>query len=101
YGPSTMDYPTTSFSTSTPANPITDIMVSINDHERIVSLIDKLKYSLNNQNPPSFTCENARLPAPIASTIKLGLMVGSCKTMAETIPAAVKPATVAEPRLTR
>src|SRR5665213_636952 len=101
YGLSAMDYPTTWFSTNTPASPITEIIVSITDQDRIVSLIDKLKYSLNSQKPPSFTCEKARLPAPIASTIKLGLIDGSCSTIAETIPAAVRPATVADPRLTR
>ncbi len=67
----------------------------------MVSFIDKLKYSLKSQNPPSLTCEKARLPAPIDKTIKLGLIEGSRKTIDDNIPAAVKPATVAEPKLIR
>ena len=46
--------------------------VSITVQVAKVSLIDKLKYSLNNQKPPSFTCESIRLPDPIASTISSG-----------------------------
>src|ERR1700739_1406253 len=78
-----------------------DTVVSITVHDRRVSLIDRLKYSLNNQKPPSFRCEQVRLPAPTASTIKLGLMDGSCRTSGDMIPAVVRPATVAEPRLMR
>lgn len=48
-------YPTTAFNTSTPPSPTTDTIVSITDQDRIVSLIDKLKYSLNIQKPPSLT----------------------------------------------
>jgi hypothetical protein len=48
-------YPTTAFNTITPASPTTETIVSITDQDRIVSLIDKLKYSLNIQKPPSLT----------------------------------------------
>src|ERR1700738_5298595 len=92
---------TTWFKIKNPASPTTDTIDSITDHDRMVSLIDRLKYSLNIQKPPSLTCEKARLPAPIDNTIRLGFIVGLFKTMFDTIPAAVKPATVAEPRLTR
>lgn len=57
---------------STPINPVMDTIVSIIVHVRNVCLIVKLKYSLNNQKPPSFTCENIRLPAPMDSTISSG-----------------------------
>ena len=43
------------FNSSTPNKPSMATMVSIKDHERIVSLIVRLKYSLNNQNPESLT----------------------------------------------
>ena len=75
-------------------------MVSIIDHERMVSLILKLKYSLKSQKPVSFTCENSRLPAPTDRTIKLGLTLYPPINGAR-IPAVVKPATVAEPKHTR
>jgi hypothetical protein len=48
-------YPTTAFNTITPTSPTTETIVSITDQDRIVSLIDKLKYSLNIQKPPSLT----------------------------------------------
>src|ERR1700744_5814158 len=91
---------TNTFKIRTPMSPTTDTMDSITDHERMVSFMLRLKYSLNIQNPESFTCEKAKLPAPMASTIRLGsawvwIISGA------TIPAAVRPAIVAEPRLMR
>src|SRR4051812_2372921 len=80
--------------------PTIDTIVSITLQVLRVSLIVKLKYSLNNQNPESFTCENIKLPAPVANTIRLGLIEDPTISGA-TIPAAVRPATVAEPRHTR
>src|SRR5579863_3760790 len=67
-----LHYPTTRFNTSTPTSPTTETIVSITDQDRIVSLMDKLKYSLNIQKPPSLTCEKKRLPAPTDKTIRLG-----------------------------
>src|SRR5260221_13496671 len=74
-------------------------MVSISDHDRIVSFIERLKYSLNNQKPPSFTCENSRLPAPTERTIMLG---STCIRYinSKMMPSAVSPATEADPRQT-
>src|SRR6185312_4524255 len=84
------------FKSITPIKPTTEIIDSIIVHERIVSFIERLKYSLNNQKPESFTCEQARLPAPIESTIRFGLTPLLIITGA-IMPAVVKPATVAEP----
>ena len=47
-------------------------MTCIADHDLKVSFILRLKYSLYSQKPESLTCENIRLPAPTANTIKLG-----------------------------
>ena len=69
-------------------------------HDRMVSFMLKLKYSLKSQNPESFTWEKNRLPAPTDSTIKLGSVPDAC-TNGAMIPAVVKPATVAEPIATR
>ena len=66
----------------------------------MVSFTDKLKYSLNIQKPVSFTCENIKLPAPILNTIKFGFTPPAA-TKGKIIPAAVKPAIVAEPIHTR
>src|ERR1700735_2832437 len=70
------------------------------DQDLMVSLMDRLKYSLNSQNPLSLTWEKNRLPAPTDNTIKLG---STCKRFinGKIMPAAVKPATVADPRQTR
>ncbi len=65
-----------------------------------MSLMLKLKYSLNNQNPESLTCENNRLPAPTERTIRLGLIPPRA-TMGAMMLAAVSPATVADPTQTR
>ena len=84
---------------NTPINPIKETMVSIILHVLMVSFTVRLKYSLNIQNPGSLTCENIKLPAPVASTINAGF-TPEAAIMGATIPAAVKPATVAEPILT-
>src|SRR5690606_32995384 len=55
---------------STNARPAIATIVSISDHDLIVSMMLRLKYSLNIQKPLSFTCENMRLPAPMESTIR-------------------------------
>ena len=84
----------------TPTRPVTDMIVSMMDQDRIVSLIERLKYSLKSQKPPSLTWEKKRLPAPTDRTIRLG---STCKRFVNgnMMPAAVRPATVADPRQTR
>ena len=66
------EYYINELNTKTPKIPTTETILSMIDHERKVSFILKLKYSLNNQNPGSFTCENIKLPEPIANTISSG-----------------------------
>ncbi len=88
------------FKANTPINPTTETMDSMTDQDRIVSEILRLKYSLKSQKPPSFTCENIKLPAPILNTIKLGSTPPPA-TKGYIIPAAVNPAIVAEPTQTR
>lgn len=87
---------TNNWITSTASKPTVPIMVSIIVHERKVSAMLNPKYSLNIQKPVSLTWEHIRLPAPTESTIKAGETcmetINGC-----TIPAAVSPATVAEP----
>ena len=62
----------------------------------------QLKYSLNSQKPASLTCDAARLPEPTASTIRLGSTPESgAATIGARMPAAARPATVAEPTHTR
>src|SRR5215472_7270975 len=56
----------------------------------------RLKYSLNNQKPPSLICEKVMLPAPTASTISSG-GVPECWKRGSSIPTAVSAATVEEP----
>jgi len=65
-------------------------------HVSSVSRIVALKYSLNIQKPLSLKCENIRLPAPVARTISSGCTL-LCATIGASTPAAVIPATVAEP----
>ena len=79
---------------------MTPTIVSIAVQVRKVSLILIPKYSLNIQKPVSFTWEHIKLPAPIESTISSGL-TPELMTKGCTIPAAVKPATVAEPNAMR
>ena len=83
-----------------PAKPETAIIVSIILHDMSVSLIDKLKYSLNNQKPPSFTCEKIILPEPVAKTKRTGFME-LVMNIGARIPAVVMAATVAEPNAMR
>ena len=74
--------------------------VSITVQVDRVSFTERLKYSLNIQKPVSLTWESIKLPEPMARTINSGLVpVPDAK--GSTIPAAVKPATVADPTLTR
>ena len=79
--------------------PTIETMLSITLHVRMVSLNERLKYSLKSQKPASFTWENMRLPAPVANTIRLGFTPVVAINGA-TMPAVVKPATVADPRHT-
>ena len=85
---------------STPASPKMEISVSINVQERNVCLRVSLKNSLNIQKPVSFTCEPNTLPAPTARTINSG-GIPLVAIRGATIPAAVNPATVADPSVTR
>ncbi len=85
----------------TPTRPITDMIVSMTDQDRIVSLIERLKYSLKSQNPPSLTYgRRTGSRAPTDNTIRLG---STCNRVVngKMMPAAVSPATVADPRQTR
>ncbi len=83
----------------TPSSPRTETMLSITVHVPNVCFKLRLKYSLNIQNPVSFTCENIRLPAPTDRTISSADTPS--ETSGNTIPDAVSPATVAEPNVTR
>ena len=73
---------------------------SITVQDRTVSFKLRLKYSLNIQKPESLTCDNIKLPAPMDRTIKFGF-TPVATTNGATMPAAVSPATVAEPTATR
>src|SRR5258705_8645293 len=73
-----------------------EIVVSITVHDKNVCFSDRLKNSLNIQNPESFTCEPNTLPVPIANTISSG-DTAPAATNGDTTPAAVIPATVADP----
>ena len=87
------------FKTKTPINPMIPTMVSMTVQVDSVSFTERLKYSLNIQKPPSFTCDNIKLPEPMASTINSGL-TPVFAAIGKTIPAAVNPATVADPTQT-
>ena len=80
--------------------PDTDMIVSSNDQVRNVSFTVKPKYSLNIQNPASFTWERITLPAPIASTTSATL-TSECCNNGKTIPVVEIAATVAEPNAIR
>ncbi len=58
-------------------SPTIETIVSITLQVLSVSLTLKLKYSLNSQNPESFTCENMRLPAPVAKYNQAWIDMGS------------------------
>src|SRR3546814_9625265 len=76
-------------STSTPNSPATDTILSISDHDMIVSRILRPKYSLNIQNPVSLTWENIKEHAPVARTINSAL-VSVVPINGNAIPAAIK-----------
>ena len=82
---------------NTPIKPITDTILSMIVQDKNVSFIETLKYSLNIQKPVSFTCEQKMLPEPMARIMRLGSAC-MCDIRGAIMPAAVKPATVAEPR---
>lgn len=84
----------------TPKRPTTATIVSMIVQDRKVSLRLRLKYSLKSQNPESFTWDNTKLPAPIERAIRFG-STEVVLNKGRTIPAAVRPATVAEPTATR
>jgi len=77
-------------------NPTTDTIVSMIVQVAKVWRIVRLKYSLNNQNPPSLTCENVMLPAPMARTSSSGRMAECCNK-GSNIPTVVNAATVEDP----
>src|SRR3546814_18736870 len=61
-------------STSTPNSPATDTILSIRDHDMIVSRILRPKYSLTIQNPVSLTWANIKEPEPVARTINSAMV---------------------------
>src|SRR5690606_38379172 len=81
---------------STPIKPTIATIVSMAVHDWKVSFMLKLKYSFTSQKPPSLKWENIKLPAPMEITIRLGSAAPEA-TRGEMIPAAVRPATVADP----
>ncbi len=81
--------------------PTTEMIVSRTVQIFNVCGTSKSKNSLNIQKPASLTCEAANEPAPIASTTNAGLTAVWLATKGATIPAVVKPATVADPTDTR
>src|SRR5215218_8664793 len=82
------------------SKPSTEIVVSITVQEIKVCRSDKPRNSLNIQKPESLMCEPNTLPAPTANTINSAEAVPEL-TNGATTPAAVIPATVAEPTVTR
>ncbi len=90
---------TTASKIRTPMRPKTEMSVSINVHEAKVCFKVKLKNSLNIQNPESLICEPNTEPVPTAKTIISG-RIAPATTKGETMPAAVIPATVADPIVT-
>lgn len=66
------DY-TTVANSRQPTRPHTEMMVSSTDQDLMVSMMLRLKYSLNSQKPGSLTCEKITLPEPTAITISSGL----------------------------
>ena len=73
---------------NTTPRPTIDVVNSNRPHVLNVSLIDKLKYSLNSQNDASLTCVIVLLPAAVAKTISTGL-TSNVWINGPTIPAAV------------
>ena len=76
------------------------MVVSIKVQDKNVWGSESLKNSLNIQKPVSLTCEPKTLPVPTASTINSGEADPDI-TNGATTPAAVMPATVADPIVTR
>ena len=72
-----------------------EIIDSMIVQDNRVCLSERLKNSLNIQKPESFMCDPKTLPAPTASTMSSGLTVPVIS--GDTMPAAVIPATVADP----
>lgn len=72
-----------------------EIIDSMIVQDKRVCLSERLKNSLNIQKPESLMCEPKTLPAPTASTMSSGLTAPTIN--GDTMPAAVIPATVAEP----
>lgn len=66
------------------------------DQDRKVCFNESLKNSLNIQNPESLMCDPNTLPVPTANTMSSGDTLGS-SVSGYTMPAAVIPATVADP----
>ena len=88
------------FSSNTPNKPKMEMIVSIKVHDKNVCFNERLKNSLNIQNPVSLICEPKTLPVPTANTINSGDTAPET-TNGATTPAAVIPATVADPIVTR
>lgn len=84
------------FKINTPIKPSIEIPVSITVHDKKVCFNESPKNSLNIQKPESLICDPKTLPAPTASTISSGDTTPDA-TSGVTTPAAVIPATVAEP----
>ena len=80
-------------------SPSMEIKVSITVQDKKVCFKLSLKNSLYIQKPESLMCEPKTLPAPTANTINSGDTLPA-KTSGATMPAAVNPATVAEPKVT-
>lgn len=76
--------------------PLTDMIVSRSVHVSTVSLMDNPKYSLNIQNPASFTCDAMTLPAPVARTTN-AKFTSDASSNGITIPVVEIAATVADP----
>ena len=85
--------------TDTPMSPSIEIKVSITVQDKNVCFKLSLKNSLYIQKPESLMCDPNTLPAPTANTINSGDTLPA-KTSGATMPAAVNPATVAEPKVT-
>src|SRR5699024_8004894 len=77
--------------------PDTEMTVSNNVHVKNVSFIVYPKYSLNIQNPASFTCVVITLPATVANTTR-ARFASEASNNGATIPTVDIAATVADPK---
>ena len=84
-------------SSSTPARPATETIVSITVQVASVCGTLMLRYSFTSQNPPSLTCDAMSEPAPIATTSSSLLTSGIAAAIGAMMLAAVTPTTVADP----